>query len=149
MDGQNAYSFNRLVIAAYRVPFRIVKRRHKTELVQNSGGLVSAILALSQRMEAHFSGNVARDIVWVGHSEHSKEEFAAHASRMKNFDVHPVSMDPKVHRNYYNGFCNATIWPLFHYFRPSRCSRTRRSGITSRPISGSWMSWKRLSGRGT
>jgi trehalose 6-phosphate synthase/phosphatase len=29
---------------------------------------------------------------------------------------HPVFLSAKDIRNYYDGFCNKTIWPLFHYF---------------------------------
>src|SRR5690606_31850331 len=25
-------------------------------------------------------------------------------------------IEPRVYNRFYNGFCNATIWPLFHYF---------------------------------
>jgi len=116
MIGQNAYSFKRLIIAAYRVPFRIMKRHRKPNLVQNSGGLVSAMLTLSQRMDVHFNADFAKTIVWVGHSEHSREDFAPFTGEMSHIDIYPVQIDPAIHKNYYNGFCNNTIWPLFHYF---------------------------------
>jgi trehalose 6-phosphate synthase/phosphatase len=113
---QDTYTFNRLVIAAYRVPFTMVKRKKKAELVQNSGGLVSAMLTLSQRMEAYFKTDFAKKIVWIGYSEHSQEELAPHTDALENVDIHPVSIEPRIHRQYYNGFCNDTLWPLFHYF---------------------------------
>ena len=113
---QDAYTFSRLIIAAYRVPFSITKRRQKKELVQNSGGLVSAILTMSQKMDTYFKADFAKKIVWVGCSDHSGEDFAELTTKMKNIDIVPVSIDQKTHRNYYNGFCNNTIWPLFHYF---------------------------------
>lgn len=28
----------------------------------------------------------------------------------------PIFIDTRTYNRYYNGFCNATIWPLFHYF---------------------------------
>lgn len=116
MIRQDTYTFSRLVIVAYRVPFRLVKRRHKTELVQNAGGLVSAMLTLSQKMDVYFKADFAKKIVWIGCSEHSREDFASLTSPMKNIEIFPVHIDSKTHRNYYNGFCNDTIWPLFHYF---------------------------------
>ncbi|MBN2762517.1 MAG: hypothetical protein JXR41_05470 [Bacteroidales bacterium] len=39
--------FNRLVIAAYRLPFKFIKSKSGVRAVQNTGGLVSAILSLS------------------------------------------------------------------------------------------------------
>ncbi len=42
--------FERLVIAAYRLPYKFIKTRSGYKTVQNSGGLVSAILALSEKI---------------------------------------------------------------------------------------------------
>jgi trehalose 6-phosphate synthase/phosphatase len=33
-----------------------------------------------------------------------------------NFKVEPVYIQSDIYDNYYNGFSNSTIWPLFHYF---------------------------------
>ncbi|MEJ0030443.1 MAG: trehalose-6-phosphate synthase [Bacteroidota bacterium] len=30
--------------------------------------------------------------------------------------MEPIFIEEKKFSKYYNGFCNATIWPLFHYF---------------------------------
>lgn len=43
-------AFKRLVIVAYRLPFKFTKVKDGYKAVQNSGGLVSAILSLSQKM---------------------------------------------------------------------------------------------------
>ena len=50
MTGLSGTRFNRLVVASYRLPFKIVKRDEGVSLEQNSGGLVSAILSLSEKM---------------------------------------------------------------------------------------------------
>jgi len=33
-----------------------------------------------------------------------------------DFDVIPLFVDKELYRNYYNGFSNSVLWPLFHYF---------------------------------
>ena len=43
--------FERLVIAAYRLPFKFTKVKNRYKAIQNSGGLVSAILALSENLK--------------------------------------------------------------------------------------------------
>ncbi|MBF0121050.1 MAG: bifunctional alpha,alpha-trehalose-phosphate synthase (UDP-forming)/trehalose-phosphatase [Desulfobacterales bacterium] len=116
MITQDKYTFNRLVLASYRLPFNLIKKDDETKIVQNSGGLVSAILSLSQKMDANFKQNFAKKIVWVGYSEYTKQEFTEFDSDQNSFDVYPVNIEPKIHRKYYNGFCNDMIWPLFHYF---------------------------------
>ena len=47
----NKTQFERLVIAAYRLPFKFQKQKNGYKAVQNSGGLVSAILALSENFK--------------------------------------------------------------------------------------------------
>jgi len=34
----------------------------------------------------------------------------------QDFDVLPVFVDKDLYENYYNGFANSVLWPLFHYF---------------------------------
>ncbi|PKP57628.1 MAG: bifunctional alpha,alpha-trehalose-phosphate synthase (UDP-forming)/trehalose-phosphatase, partial [Candidatus Altiarchaeales archaeon HGW-Altiarchaeales-2] len=36
--------------------------------------------------------------------------------KLKKFKCHPVFLPEKSMENFYNGFCNSTLWPLFHYF---------------------------------
>ncbi len=116
MITQDKYTFNRLVLASYRLPFNLITKDKQTQIVQNSGGLVSAILSLSQKMDTNFKQNFAKKILWVGHSEHTKKEFADVDSDKNTFDVYPVNIDPKINKKYYSGFCNDMIWPLFFFF---------------------------------
>ncbi|NJO91966.1 MAG: hypothetical protein HC831_25600 [Chloroflexia bacterium] len=48
---ENEPHFNRLVIAAYRLPFKFTKIKNEYKAVQNSGGLVSAVLSLSENFK--------------------------------------------------------------------------------------------------
>jgi trehalose 6-phosphate synthase/phosphatase len=108
--------FKRLVIIAYRLPFRLVKKKDGYSLVQNSGGLVSAILSLSQKLKLEGENNPDK-LVWIGMGDKKMEE----AESPKEFRLHPVIIPREINEKYYEGFCNNTIWPLFHYF-PSRTS---------------------------
>jgi len=44
-------NFKRLVIVAYRLPFKFTRQKNGYKAVQNSGGLVSAILSLSENFK--------------------------------------------------------------------------------------------------
>lgn len=111
--GNELRKFRRIVIVAYRLPFRLVKKKHGYTLVQNSGGLVSAMLSLSQKLS---NGNAEQvRLVWIGMGDKKIES----AEIPGEFDLHPVVIPPRINEKYYGGFCNDTIWPLFHYF-PSR-----------------------------
>src|SRR4030042_2295484 len=107
------FNFNRIIIAAYRLPFKLVRKKEEYYAVQNSGGLVSAILSLSERINSN--NNSSPEILWAGTGD----------SQLGNEDVHPgvkllpVEIPRKVNEKYYGGFCNDTIWPLCPFF-PSR-----------------------------
>ena len=104
----------RLIIAAYRLPFKITYRNGRPKLFQNSGGLVSAVLSLTENSDAAF--RFEDKIQWVGYAENTPEEFAALPPETENIRAHPVSIPEDVNSLYYEGFCNDLIWPLFHYF---------------------------------
>jgi trehalose 6-phosphate synthase/phosphatase len=103
-------SYKRLVIIAYRLPFKLVKKGNATIAIQNSGGLVSAILSLSEKMNVS-TGNDSK-ILWIG----TGEEQLGKGNINPKFDLLPVEIPDDINEKYYGGFCNDTIWPLFHYF---------------------------------
>lgn len=106
----------RIVIVAYRLPFKVVEENNTKILQQNSGGLVSAMLAISEKIQTLYKNKISQKILWFGFSEQTKEEFEEVASQNNNFDIFPVSIPTEIQSLYYEGFCNDTIWPLFHYF---------------------------------
>jgi trehalose 6-phosphate synthase/phosphatase len=108
--------YKRLIIVAYRIPFKIENVDGKQTLTQNSGGLVSAILSLSNKMKD--AGNLDKDkkILWFGYSEALKEDSSAESLSDDTFEVYPVYLKDEINTPYYGGFCNSTIWPLFHYY---------------------------------
>ena len=60
--------FKRLLIVSYRLPFTIQEKDEGAELIQNSGGLVSAVLSMAERMGQNQGGKAAK-IHWVGHAD--------------------------------------------------------------------------------
>jgi trehalose 6-phosphate synthase/phosphatase len=107
------FNFNRIIIVAYRLPFKLVRKKEEYYPVQNAGGLVSAILSLSEKMNSE--NNSSSKILWVG----SGDKQLGVEDINPNFKLLPVEIPRKINEKYYGGFCNDTIWPLFHYF-PTR-----------------------------
>jgi trehalose 6-phosphate synthase/phosphatase len=35
---------------------------------------------------------------------------------LRGFHAHPVFLSARAMDQFYHGFCNKTVWPLFHYF---------------------------------
>ncbi|WAC14963.1 bifunctional alpha,alpha-trehalose-phosphate synthase (UDP-forming)/trehalose-phosphatase [Dyadobacter pollutisoli] len=105
----------RLIIVAYRLPFKIINENGQSEFQQNSGGLVSAVLSLvGNQKDAFFDED--QKIQWIGSSQNSREELDGHNLANETFEAHPVFIPDQIHENYYEGFCNNLIWPLCHYF---------------------------------
>jgi trehalose 6-phosphate synthase/phosphatase len=114
--GQNQYS--RLIIVAYRLPFHFVKKQEQFFAEQNSGGLVSAILAISGNKQPGSDPGMPSKILWVGAGDPMPENIANGELFNRQFDLVPVNIPEDIQDNYYGGFCNDLIWPLFHYFSP-------------------------------
>jgi trehalose 6-phosphate synthase/phosphatase len=108
--------FNRLVIAAYRLPFKFTKTKAGFKAVQNSGGLVSAILALSEKFKTDANITTSDKIVWAGMGDAIPEGLNGSNFDNAHFDICPIHIPAKTNDLYYGGFCNDLIWPLFHYF---------------------------------
>ncbi|WP_025761630.1 bifunctional alpha,alpha-trehalose-phosphate synthase (UDP-forming)/trehalose-phosphatase [Dyadobacter tibetensis] len=112
---QENKQIGRLVIVAYRLPFKIVREGEGVNLFQNSGGLVSAVLSLvgDGAQNPIVSGD---KIQWIGYADNSPEELEGLSLENDSFKAHPVFIPDDVNENYYEGFCNDLIWPLCHYF---------------------------------
>ena len=106
----------RLIIISNRLPFSLDKEGDKLTLRQSSGGLVSAI-------KSYFENNANKDQLkeklWMGVADFPQEDWdqavASHVAD-QDFGVIPLYVDNGLYDNYYNGFSNSVLWPLFHYF---------------------------------
>src|SRR6478609_9900890 len=97
----------RVIIAAYRLPYSIKKEKGKVVTKQNSGGLVSAMLSLASK------NTDGGKTIWFGFDDNpdNKNEYETEA-----FSGRHIHIDRELNGLFYGGFCNATIWPLFHYY---------------------------------
>jgi len=99
----------KIITISYRLPISIKREKSKVQIKQSSGGLASAILSYSEKTQSN--------LTWVGVADFEKNTWDKHKdSYSKNFDIEPVYLDKKLNRNFYNVFCNTTLWSLFHYF---------------------------------
>jgi trehalose 6-phosphate synthase/phosphatase len=104
----------RLVIVANRLPVTAVKEAGKICLRQSSGGLVSGLDAYLDSLRR---GN--REYTWIGWPGlDAPDELkpALTARLVEEHNAHPIFISEEVMDKFYGGFCNKTVWPLFHYF---------------------------------
>lgn len=106
----------RLIIVSNRLPFTFDKTGDDIVVRQSSGGLVSAIKSYLDQEPDHPQFT---EQIWVGTLDGTEEEWkSANENGVFNYDygIEPIFTDKKTYDNYYNGFANSTLWPLFHYF---------------------------------
>lgn len=106
---------SRLIIISNRLPFSIDQQGDKTVVRQSSGGLVSAIKSFFENdsIKSNITGKL-----WMGVADFPQNEWENIENEMSgmDFEVLPLFLDQKLYKDYYNGFANSVLWPLFHYF---------------------------------
>src|SRR5690606_28342872 len=77
------------------------------------------VSALNSYFEREENKDAFSSVLWIGSADFpqaSWEKYLENPRTGGTFDVDPIFIETRTYNRYYNGFCNATIWPLFHYF---------------------------------
>jgi trehalose 6-phosphate synthase/phosphatase len=106
----------RLIIAANRLPVTIRYDRGRPNCERSPGGLVSGLSTWLDQLKSKRSE--IEETIWIGWPgcEIPEEDRANLAIDLRQQGSHPVYLSVEEMENFYHGFCNSTIWPLFHYF---------------------------------
>jgi trehalose 6-phosphate synthase/phosphatase len=103
----------RIVIVSNRLPVSITKdKKNNNKFQKSAGGLATSIGAYTEKL-------TELSYVWVGWpgvSATTKLEQEEITSSLESMHCYPVFLTEKEMDKFYLGFCNKTIWPLFHYF---------------------------------
>ncbi|KAK4387162.1 Alpha,alpha-trehalose-phosphate synthase [UDP-forming] 1 [Sesamum angolense] len=98
----------RLLVVANRLPVSAVRRGEDSwSLEISAGGLVSALLGVKE-FEARWIG-------WAGVNVPDEVGQKALSRALAEKRCIPVFLDEEIVHQYYNGYCNNILWPLFHY----------------------------------
>lgn len=104
----------RLVLVSNRLPFQLQEADGKYKLTQSDGGLVTALKSYFEQKQNTFD-----EKLWIGSADFPETRWKKFTKKKENstsFPIDPIFIESKIYNKYYNGFCNATLWPLFHYF---------------------------------
>jgi trehalose 6-phosphate synthase/phosphatase len=101
----------RLIIVSNRLPVTVTKVDGKLEFTNSVGGVATGLLTLLQ-------SNEVKEYIWLGWPgiELAFSEREEANARLMALNSYPVYVPQKLMDKFYLGFCNRTIWPLFHYF---------------------------------
>ena len=107
----------RLLVVSNRLPITVVKEGGNLTFQKSAGGLVSGLSAyLGSLKDSSFTTSEYIWIGWPGITVEDKKKEEVELKALTDFHAYPVFLSEEVMENFYHGFCNKTIWPLFHYF---------------------------------
>ncbi|OVA14303.1 Glycosyl transferase [Macleaya cordata] len=102
------FSKQRLLVVANRLPVSAVRMGDDSwSLEISAGGLVSALLGVKE-FETRWIG-------WAGVNVPDEVGQKALTNALAVKSCIPVFLDKEIVHEYYNGYCNNILWPLFHY----------------------------------
>jgi trehalose 6-phosphate synthase/phosphatase len=107
----------RLVIVSNRLPITAVEHDGAFHFKESIGGLTSG---LSTYLNSLGDSSPVPEYLWIGWpgatvtDEGTKEALRTEA--LSSFHAYPVFLTEAEMNSFYHGFCNKTIWALFHYF---------------------------------
>jgi trehalose 6-phosphate synthase/phosphatase len=117
MDKSKIGKKGRLIIVSNRMPMTVGIEDGKMTLGPSAGGLVSALGAFLDRRKTE--DVELSDYLWVGWPGNSiAAEYQPQVRRqlLDEYGYDPVFLEEDLMDKFYLGFCNKTVWPLFHYF---------------------------------
>ena len=110
----------RLLVVSNRLPVTVIENQGKLIFQESVGGLVSGLSAYLDSLKG--SSFTESEYIWVGWpgvsvDRRTKEELEElRAKALSEYHSCPVFLTERAMERFYQGFCNKTIWPLFHYF---------------------------------
>lgn len=101
----------RIFIISNRLPIKIVKNEdNEFRLIKSEGGLATGLDSLNlPNIEMHWIG-------WPGMEVKDPKVRNKLNKILKKNNYHPVYLSEKQINEYYEGYSNSILWPLFHYF---------------------------------
>jgi trehalose 6-phosphate synthase/phosphatase len=113
----NASHSKRLVIVSNRLPFTANVVNEQVQFNESAGGLATGISAFLDSYKYHFPKSEEHLWVgWPGGTIAEKYHDLVRARALSDYQAYPVFLSEADMENFYLGFCNKTLWPLFHYF---------------------------------
>lgn len=104
----------RIIIVSNRLPFTVNLRNGNITLEKSVGGLTSGVEAYAQSLKRK-----KWQYLWIGWPDVpvcrlQQREQVEHV--LISHNISPVYLSTQQKEKFYDGFCNKTLWPLFHYF---------------------------------
>ncbi len=107
----------RLLVVSNRLPITAIEENGTLLFKESMGGLVSGLSAYLDSLKGSaFTKSKYVWIGWPGITVDKGLQSSLRKSLIKKFHSYPTFLETEAMDDFYHGFCNKTIWPLFHCF---------------------------------
>jgi len=103
---------SKIIFISNRLPVTVSKNEEILEYNKSIGGLATGLKSFHEQSDSIWAG-------WTGVSDeeiNEKEKKSIQKELKDKYQCLPIFLSNKEIEQYYYGFSNNTIWPLFHYF---------------------------------
>lgn len=97
------------IIVSNRLPIKVTKDNGNLQFKASEGGLATGLGSIYKEGNNLWIG-------WPGLLINQGIERINVTEKLKAENMHPVFLTKDEIKNYYEGFSNETLWPIFHYF---------------------------------
>ncbi|MDW7671346.1 MAG: bifunctional alpha,alpha-trehalose-phosphate synthase (UDP-forming)/trehalose-phosphatase [Bacillota bacterium] len=103
---------SKLIIVSNRLPVTVARNEEAYEYQKSLGGLATGLKSYHEQAES----------LWIGWPGITSDDMGDQDEPVIRDKLHsaygclPVFLNAEELEHYYYGFCNNTLWPLFHYF---------------------------------
>jgi trehalose 6-phosphate synthase/phosphatase len=104
----------RLIVVSNRLPVTVNTSGSEPEIVPSSGGLVTALSPILRQYSGYWVG-------WTGTDRTEKIERLFDEYSGGHYELVPLYLNSEERDNFYLGFSNEILWPLFHDLQ-TRCN---------------------------
>lgn len=102
---------SKLIIVSNKLPFEITRQDEYPGLTEKTGGISGSLNAFYNYLKCSWVGWTGNENI-ILNDEQKNDIYGRYVKE----NCHPVELTGDEICNYHYGFCNQTIWPLFHYF---------------------------------
>src|SRR6476620_9882043 len=99
---------SKTIIVSNRLPVKLVESDSEISFIPSEGGLATGLGSIYQQ-----SGNVW--VGWPGMEVTEEEERKRITQELDSKNLKPVFLSQDEINQYYEGFSNEVLWPVFHY----------------------------------
>lgn len=99
---------SKTIIVSNRLPLKISQENEQFEVNVSEGGLATGLGSIYKKENNIWVG-------WCGTLIQSQEDEKTITKLLKQQNLSPVFLTEDEITNYYEGFSNETLWPIFHY----------------------------------